>query len=445
MKKKLLAVVAAGAVTAATAVPALALENEFHGMFRVKGTISNYNGAGAFAGLLAPSDNPKTKNFVDQRARLMYIAKANDDLKLVTHFEIDSQWGDNSYTVGRNDGGALGADQINLETKNVYLDFNIPAVPVNMKVGMQPFTDAYKGIFINADAAGALATAKYGSFTNALGWFRLDDRGGLTGKNARDLLILDGKYAVNKNLNVGGSYYLYNDDNSTFANGVAGTAQDVIVHTVGVNGEANLGLVTVDGFALYQFGNAGTKHVSAWAANAGAKAKVGIGILRAQFLYTSGEGDTTRNTSNAFVPVTNHTSGANAENTFYPADMRIILRDKFGTTDDHAIIYNTDNQSQGIIGGFIGYDANITPKVFANANAGFVATAKRNTVTESSSKYMGTELNAEVGYKLYDNLTTSLQGAYVILGDYYKGTGGAAPGKIPNDPFLSRVVLNYAF
>lgn len=166
MKKKVLAVSAACALTAATAVPALALENEFHGMFRVFGTMSNFNDGGS--GRLLPTDattgrDPKTRSFVEQRARLMYIAKANDDLKLVTHFEIDSRWGDNSYANGRNSGGAIGADTVNLETKNVYLDFNIPSTPMNFKVGIQPLVDSYKGVFFNTDVAAALATAKLGN------------------------------------------------------------------------------------------------------------------------------------------------------------------------------------------------------------------------------------------------------------------------------------------
>ncbi len=464
-KKKILAVAAVSALTAATAVPALALENEFHGMFRLKADISNFDNGGT--GLRIPKYNPGTSNFVDQRARLLYMAKANDDLKLITHFEIDSRWGDASYTNGRNLGGSIGADTVNLETKSVYLDFNIPTkVPVNVKGGMQPFTDAYKGIFVNTDAAGVVASAQYAGFTNAVGWFRFDDRGtevtaagsaaaaisatANTGKRTRDLIIADTKYGISKDLKVGGSYYMINDDESVPTTTAAGQAvTDGIVHTLGVNAEANLGLATVDGFALYQFGNATVagfeRHISAWAANVGAKAKIGIGTARANFLYTSGEGNPARGNYNGFIPVKNETSGADAENTFYPAEMRILLRDKFGTTDDRAMVYNSDNQGQGIIGGFIGYDANITPKVFANANAGFVAVAKRGLVaasTTSDSGYMGTELNAEVGYKLYDNLTASVQGAYVILGDYYKGTSA---GKDPNSPFLSRIVLNYVF
>lgn len=85
MKKKVLAVTAACALSAATAVPALALENEFHGMFRVFGTVSNFGSAGAArtttSGPLTGvgttittndlAENAKTRTYMEQRARLM--------------------------------------------------------------------------------------------------------------------------------------------------------------------------------------------------------------------------------------------------------------------------------------------------------------------------------------------------------------------------------------
>src|SRR6266568_3004143 len=125
-KKKMMAVVAVSALTVATAVPAMALENEFHGMFG-----------------------------------------------------LDSTWGKDSYTVDRaNGGGALGADTINLETKWVYLDWNCPLTGANFKAGLQGVNDAYTNIFIGggADAAGLLVSKGIGPVTLSGGWFRLDDR-----------------------------------------------------------------------------------------------------------------------------------------------------------------------------------------------------------------------------------------------------------------------------
>lgn len=487
MKKKVLAVSAACALSAATAVPALALENEFHGMFRVFGTVSNYNDGGS--GQLTPQGSfarlpdgtlstiysdagrdQKTRSFVEQRARLMYIAKANDDLKLVTHFEIDTRWGDNSYANGRNSGGAIGADTVNLETKNVYLDFNIPGAPLNFKVGIQPLVDSYKGIFFITDAAGAVATYKRGAGALTVGWSRFDDAqytladantlfgtrtalGGtvntVPGKATRDLYIVDGKYNVTKDIKVGGSYYVL-----TFDQDVA-SPMNFTLHNIGVNAEWKLDPVTIDGFVLYQTGRGevgGQKiDIGGWAANVAAKAKVGPGTLRAAFLYASGDKDANGTDSQKFIPVTNETSAANGENSYYESGMMIMMRNKYNITGDRAVVYNISN----VFGGFIGYDANITSKAFASVNAGFLAADKKNDdfgnerVTAAGghdSSYLGTEINAEVGYKLYDNLTASLQGAYVVLGDYYKDTVGTAGNPDdPRDPYLARVMLNYAF
>lgn len=429
MKKKLLAVTAACALSAATAVPALALENEFHGMFRVFGYASNFTdgttGNIIDGGLL--TEHSRTRSYVEQRARLMYIAKANDDLKLVTHFEIDSRWGDSAYKDGRNKGGAIGADQTNLETKNVYLDFNIPSTAINAKVGIQPWTDSYGGIFVNADMAGALVSAKYAGFNNSLGWFRFNEEAGsVPGKATRDFLVLDSKYALSKDAKVGASYYLLNTDYKGDDN--------TYTHMVGLNGEFNLAPVTLGAFGMYQFGQApfsDNSDLSAFAAGATAKGKLGIGTLRVAALYTSGDRNTGDNEdSTAFQAVS-------PESNFYAAEMQIMLRNKYNINTDRAIVHslNGAQKDEGFIGGFVGYDASFTPKVYGSVNAGFGAAAN----SDQKDNYLGTEVNAEIGYKLFDNMTASVQGAYMFLGDYFDEAGDL------DDPYQARVMLNYAF
>lgn len=451
-KHKVAAVLAAGAITATMALPAMALENEFHGMYRVKGFISNFNNGspGAFYEPAGKDSKAPTNSYVEQRARLKYIAKANDDLKLVTHFEIDSRWGDASYGVARNKGGALGADEVNLETKSIYLDFNIPATPINMKVGMQPWEDAYNGIFVDADMAGVLASSRINNTSLALGWFRFDDKGSIVGKEARDLLILDGKYQVNKDMVLGGSYYLLNDDVGG-TNAIRAITKE-IAHTLGVNAAADLGIASVEGFLLYQFGNLegpGTqRHLNAFAGSVAARAKVGPGSIKTSFLYASGEKSASGSTSNAFQAVEDIDSGAEHD---YESEMRMLRKDKFAGTTDNAIVYTINNKDQGVIFGSIGYDVAITDKLFADAYAGFAAVAKENankptnlnTGVKNSSNYLGTEINAEIGYKLFDNLTARLQGGYIFLGDYFKGV--AKNGADPDNPYTTRIMMVYAF
>src|ERR1039457_6014362 len=198
IRRKLLAIAAVSTLTAAAAVPAMAFENEIHGAFGVRAVNSNYLGyqvngsgtgyllggnAGAGSGavgsaLVARADSTLTENFIDQRARIFYSAKASDNLKLVTGFELDATWGKSSYAVDRNNGGAaLGADNTNLETNWFYLDFNVPSTKVNVKVGLQGLNDAYKNLIVGggADAAGLVVSAPVGPATLTAGWFRLDD------------------------------------------------------------------------------------------------------------------------------------------------------------------------------------------------------------------------------------------------------------------------------
>jgi hypothetical protein len=53
---------------------------------------------------------------------------------------------------------------------------------------------------------------------------------------------------------------------------------------------------------------------------------------------------------------------------------------------------------------------------------------------------LGTEINTEIGYKLYDNMTASVQAAYLFLGDFYKVSGST-----PDNPYTTKVMLNYTF
>ncbi len=383
------------------------------------------------------------------------MAKANDDLKLVTNFEIDSLWGDNSYGVARNQGGAVGADQVNIETKSAYLDFNIPGspVPVNLKVGIQPYLDAYKGIIFSNDGAGVVATSNSGKAYARLSYFRFYDNNktDLTPANntlghlTQDFINLDVKYGITKDLKVGGSYVLLYDDRSR------ATSPRVNVHMIGVNAEAKVGPAVIDGFFIYQTGKAGAvtdngaasaagsaqpfKTVNAFAANVGVKARVGLGTARLNALYISGDSSVNSGESrNDFITI------KGTEHTFYPAEMMILLRSKHAINSDRAIVYNLNNANQGLIGGFLGYDINVG-KFFVYSNVGLAAVAKN--ATSRDSDYMGTEINTEIGYKLFDNLSASVQAAYMVLGGYFDGTGTG--GANPDDPYTTRLVLTYVF
>lgn len=469
---------------------AFAWENEFHGMLRIRGDFSNFDRAGGndasqptTTGSPAPtvslSRNNQAKSFffVEQRARIRYVGKATDDVMFVGQWEIDSRWGDTSQDLGRNAGGAMETDQINLETKNIYMQFKAPYLPTTVKIGTQPWADSYKGIFLDTDIGGVATTTKLERITLNLGWLRgydnksfkgatdnaelsgrivnqngAADAGFTPGRYSLDLTYLDAKYQVSKTTTVGGSYYLTYDDLNNEVH---------TLHTFGVNAATTVGPAQIDGFLLYQtgknptnnFGQVG-KNVSAFAANLAARVNAGPGTLRATALYVSG--DDGQGDVKAFQGL-NQLGDANGTTTFSSAQMTMLITNtKYASNTDRAIIYTPTNYNQGLVAGFFGYDMNFG-KAFVKGNLGLAATASENrtfkpvnrkTGTANSSKYEGTEVNAEVGYNVSENLTTSLVGGYLMLGDYWKDTAlvaGTNEIKTPDNPYKLMLVANLTF
>jgi hypothetical protein len=466
----------------AAAVPAVAIENEFHGMFSARYINSNFNRTattdyGPGDGTYDPSGKSKNQyvaNFFEQRTRLQYIAKANADLRLVTHFELDySYWGNSSYSVGRNSGGAIGADSVNIETKSIYLDAN-PLKNVNLKLGMMPNNDAFKGVLFDTDMAGALISiGGFGTMSPTVGFFRLADKGAaldkVLGHKTYDLFMLDVKSEAVKDLKLGAAYYFFRDnqvvssastpsapETGVLADGTpvyapgttftsTTTANDVGIHVLGLNAAYTLGPLTLSGFAVYENGWSNTfsghnSTINAYAGNIGARLKAGPGTARGEFLYVSGSGDSG---NSAFY-------AADGVHGYYDNEMTILGRDKNAYTTDNSILYNAGNKGQGQVGVYFGYDLPINDKLTTAFNIGFAGIAHKNgntmknkaTGTPNASDFLGTEINAEAGYKLMDCLTASIRAGYVILGGYFDNV---AVNGTPENPYDAKLIFTYAF
>ena len=428
MKKKLLTIAAVTALTAATAVPAMALENEFHGMYKFFAYETNFFNGTTYTPAQAEAkitDDSHSGFFAEQRARLQYIAKANDNLKLVTHFELDTRFGGiaETYKGAGNDSGNLDADNVTLETKNVYLDFN--ALDTNFKVGIQPWADSYKSLFLLADMTGVNVTKKFDPLAVSLAWFRFDDNspgnGGI-GDLTSDLIIADAKFAVNKNLSVGVNYYNVQNDTGTASPGFD------YLQMVGANAAAKFGPAAVDVFGGYQFGEFNdAQDISAYIFGATGKISVGTGAVNLAGFYLSG--DTTQDTGDRGDF---QTIGAN-QTYFNPANMWLLVRSGQAVNSSTSVLANDMTAGgSGLWGVFGGYEGKVN-KLFYNANAGYAELAHAEA---GDDKDLGIEVNAQVGYQLYDNLTASVAGAYLFIGD---AAGDA------DDLWMSNVQLSYAF
>lgn len=479
LNRKLMIAAAAGAIGAASASSALAFDNEIHGSYLIKYFVTNYEAVtnayilGSKAAVQA-SEHRKTSNYFDTRARFYYTAKANDDLKLVTAFEIDSVFGDNAQSNGRGQGGALESDQTNLETKWMYLDFKIPTTPVKVMAGIMPVKDKLKGIFFDADVAGINTVTTYGPATVSIGYFRGYDESlfstasstsddNAKGMHNLDIVAASLDYNVNKNLRTGLAYYLYSDNRDKVYTGTTITTDvhaPTKVHCFGINADGKIDQLTLSGFAAMQLGSTDGALKGAtgstfygYAFNGAAKMPVGPGTARIAGLYTSGDDGKGSNSAwqavnqSANAPNTGTNGSSKMTNSYNESGMMLLNRNlsSGGTTTDFHIVQGTGNLNQGVILATAGYDAKINPKWYANGNVGAAWVSRTNDATRATGKgcnFLGTEFNVETGYKLYDNLTASIQAAYVLLGGYYTKS---IDGEDPKDPFTTRINLSYAF
>jgi hypothetical protein len=522
--KKTITIAAAAGVLTALAMPAMAFENEFHGIYNTKFYLSNIDNGGAATYVPnAWNANKRTNNFFEQRARLQYIAKASEDLKLVTHFELDSNWGGNgsaSSTVGQsgykgmapaalggsitngNNSGQLDSDSITLETKHVYLDFN--AGPTNFKVGIQPFGDAFNGVLAIADAAALVTTTKFGPATLLVAYGRglqqsallaTSGSAGRTGDQNIDLFAINAKYAITKDFNAGLAYYFLAD--YAFGNpgipavAASGTTAAVaavpqsdsalLLHVLGLYTDAKFGPLSLNAFVATQMGHeksaasAGKSSTNyhGLAMGYNVKMAVGPGAVKTGLQFTTGDDNadavtgapagaqrtgwrqiygSANNQTGLMLLSRNDATGGLTNTNFLVGDSG-FSRVNISAPSDAAT--KSASQSRGLILFNLGYDANLTKQLYANFNTGMAWTAKsagapidKKTGKSNGGDLLGTEINIETGYKLYDNLTVRAQAAYVLLGGYYAGSAlNSSPTNVkdPDNPYTFRTGLSYTF
>jgi len=126
---------------------------------------------------------------------------------------------------------------------------------------------------------------------------------------------------------------------------------------------------------------------------------------------------------------------------------------------DQAIVANFNNGNHGVMAAVLGADFKINDKFSIAANAGAAWNDQKQYLNAAKTlkekeAFLGTEVNLNLNYKLYPNLTATLQGAYFMLGNYFDDTvvtaRNAATQAVtatddPKDPYLAGLMLNYTF
>lgn len=467
----------------AFAAPAMA-DLKVTGFYQAKAMLSSFfDGAGGPS--LRSSEEEQTNSYVEQRARIKFDV-GSESARAVFHFESDMNWGvgsGNSYVTvpsepggdvttvgrdgpvnvdnGRNGGGALSADSVQLETKEVYVWFKIPDTSIQGKIGMQSVNDHYAGIFSNAaDMAGMFFNGAFEPVKWALGWAKLYEinggggSGGYDGADDTNFYMASVQFVPSKDMELGVNFYYVQDDsgrnNSASARvdpqqGMGGSPWDgytVDVYMPGVNFAMIAGPAKLSAFAFYQMGSAdswnGTSFdINAYMLDLRADMKVGPGNFFVEGFYISGDdkggadgadykspillGDYQRTTAGAKNGGTGGNSGFGRTNMYFlfGADSLNVSQCLIGCSGGE-LGDSFGNSGRGLWHVAAGYSQKFSEKLRGAVNIGTVYAVDLYAADEAEGRDndIGSEINVRLDYTVSKGLDFSLVGAYLKAGDF---------------------------
>jgi hypothetical protein len=288
MMRKLFVALLVGAVAVGLAAPAFAADLKFTGAYRFRFQFDE-NLPCFGDSTLADCDGHDFQS----RFRPRFEVETEGGVKGVIYLEIgdlrfgttakgtDSAAGTNS---SRGSVGGAGADAVNIETKNAYIEFPLPATPLRLRAGVMGFYTS-KALVLDDDGPGLTLYGKVAEVVDLKAWwYRANSTVAVNaqGQNARDIYAVDVTLSPLKDLSLNG-YLLYDHDME-----IAPTGKG---YWLGLGAKGNFGVVRFDADFVY-----GTKETAvAGVDKKGYLFDVGVGTaiagidLEARLWYATGD------------------------------------------------------------------------------------------------------------------------------------------------------------
>lgn len=415
-------------------------------------------GTNSDLGQLYPTKDMPERRYNHLRGRIKLDFQHTPDTGVVLQEEIDFDFGDQAYGVGRNKGGGLGSDQVNLETKQFYMYFPIPETHLDARIGVDWVGDDFDWIVLSNDVAGYKMNYLNDGTDLRVALLRFWDQGNQEITDDVDFLMFSGSKQLGSDSRVGAAYYYLIDGSGEDGDGIlnqgissqngwasfshnastgfnalvpAGTGYTLDAHYLGVFGETQLGSFKLEGWGLYNFGTieleeAGRKDIDiqGYALDGRVCAKVKGVDVSLEGIYVSGS---RRDDDEEFGLLT---TGAysSASNFYYKHGMRILLPDGADYHYSSAYVYNVSNIYEdrflGIAGLFANAQFPLTEKLSGKVGLGYLRSAEERAVNGNS--YMGAEVNGSLFYSLSSNVTITLTAAYAQTGDFFEVSAAEA-------------------
>jgi hypothetical protein len=437
MKRLLFCLVVLMAVFALV-MPTYAAEMKVNGIWNTKAyAVDNYDGY---------DNTDDSYQYVTQRMRMYFNFIASENLKLVYKNEIDFQWGDSSFQTHRNDGGALGGDTVNMETKNIYLEFMVPDTPVKATIGLQGVT-LHKGWFISDDVSAARFDMNFDpvSITTYVALADGTERGDAASNNDDWQIVTSGAYkAENMDARLTFGYERLPTDGAAF---VATDTDDNDLFLV--MGEFNMSFDMFSFFVIAgkNFGEADGKgndtatnrNYDGYMAHVGANVALDMATIRAAVIYASGddEGDF----DDDFQQMNGQTfSWSELMSDGYTYDSN-PANNQIGGSNHPSNMYAVN----------VGADFKPTDTTTIKLDAYYIGMVEDRTIAGENEDEIGVEIDARLTQKIYDTLSLTLVGAYLFAEDGYgvyngdPDAGAAQADGSGDDAFQVGIGLDFKF
>ncbi len=484
-------------------------EFQFLAFFITQGINSNmYPKASLFNGQLVgrlfgpnsstTSDSAKS-NYFEQRIIPFFIYQPklfNGKAILRTSFEIDWTWGDQAYGISGNKGGAINADQVNIQTQNIELEL-IPAKNFAINIGLQrlfdtpynPYrtmfdkmsTTGYRLAYWGTDAVGI--SARYdGDYQKVKAGYYLLYENNTEADDDVTLSELVYHRKLSLKWNVGGSVYYVRDRGkgqggvSVFGEGLASTLAayngsyvfdiqkdykaDIIWlgATVSRNPDFMLDPFQLTGFLNYNLGNVRSNvggvyekaaDIAGFAGNIRAAYRYGRTLndyFSVDVIYASG--DPNGIDDKKYKGVITGNSWGMPSSIFVGTGGYLLFPHANVVNRFTPVVSDISNMGYGLIGGTMNVARDLIPNKL-NVKAG-TAMAISQAKPQGGGWNLGTEINGAVAYTLGPYMTIEMHAAYMWLGDFFDSTDDSHGSSIngnsatrPVNPYTAFIVYKW--
>jgi len=402
-------------------------------------------------------------------------------------FELDWTMGDANYGAGGNFGGAFGADFVNMQTQNLYLELN-PAPGLYVNVGLGRLFDninvpaytptatlvntGYRLAFWGSDASGVAAWYAKARSRTKIGAYQLYENN-VDQFDDVYLYELDHEYDIDHVHSIGASLWYLRDDanaeggvsilgqglNSALAdyNGVyqfefGNNPYHADVFWWGTHFHGNplldQGRFGYSGFAVLNTGRASTDSldidIMGYAANARLAWKYGRtpnDLVALDATFSSGDTDNIRDGEYNGILTGNNWTAPGA--VFFSHGLYLLLPHGNVVNRFNGAVVDIQNIGYGLAAGSLTLQRDIIPfKLMAKVGLGH---ALAPVAPFGGGHTIGTEVNVNLKYSPKVFFDIELHAASLMLGDFYESdvVNGGNGAQIPDNPWTAFLTLKW--